>query len=305
MQEQGEIFLRKILRIITLLSVFATTGCAENISNSVPAETVLQTTGIITEAVITEPAPEKLVTVSENKYIYDNAKILSQEESDECNKYAGWINSKLMLNTAVVTANKLNGLSPEQYAEKCYNDIFQGMGSGMIILINNDTNKDYIYKHGTVSAYITEKTEKDAFFYATKSIVSGDYKSGITELLSLAENCPKHIFDNGNAFSDEQIMEFESTLEMRSDTNAFIITTNNITEKSNADLSKDFYKRYSGDEKGFKMLYIDKKLSEVLVADDSGIKNSDEITKLIKANDYYGAVNAYFKTIGITPEISS
>lgn len=301
--------MKKFFGVLTLISVLVTAGCSDNNNNnnnsseySSETVTTLQTTGIVTEAVITQPAEEKLVAVSENSYIYDNAKILSDEDLKECNNYAGWINSKLMLNTAVVTTNKLENLTPEKYAEKCYNDIFQGMGSGMILLINNDTNKDYLYKHGTSSLYITEQAEKDSFFYATKSIVSGDYKSGIMELLSLAENCPEYVFDNGSLFSNEQLIEFESTLAMRSDINAFIVTTNNITEKSNSELAGDFYKRYSADGKSCKMLFIDKKLGEIVITDDSGEKNNDKISQLVKANDYYNAVREYFKIIGIVPE---
>ncbi|MGN0677922.1 MAG: TPM domain-containing protein [Ruminococcus sp.] len=293
--------MKKFFGFLTLISVLVTAGCSDNNSSEYSLETVttLQTTGIVTEAVITQPAEEKLVLVSENNYIYDNAKILSDEDLKECNNYAGWINSKLMLNTAVVTTNKLENLTPEKYAEKCYNEIFKGMGSGLLLLINNDTNKDYLYKQGTASLYITEQAEKDAFFYATKSIVSGDYKSGILELLSLAENCPKCVFDNGSLFNTEQLLEFESTLAMQSDINAFVFTTNNITEKSNAELAKDFYDRYSSDGKSCKMLFIDKKLGEAVLTDDSGEKSNDKISQLVKANDYCGAVREYFKVIGI------
>lgn len=301
MQEQGEIFLKKFFGFLTLIAVLVTAGCSDNNSVNYSSEndTAFQTTAIVTEAVITQPAEEKLVSVSENNYIYDNAKILSDEDLKECNNYAGWINSKLMLNTAVVTTNKLENLTPEKYAEKCYNEIFQGMGSGLLLLINNDTNKDYLYKHGTPTIYITEQAEKDAFFYATKSIVSGDYKSGILELLSLAESCPKCVFDNGSLFNNEQLLEFESTLAMHSDINAFVVTTNNITEKSNAELAKNFYDRYSSDGKSCKMLFIDKKLGEAVLTDDSGQKSNDKISQLVKANDYCNAVREYFKVIGI------
>lgn len=294
--------MKKFLGIFLIMCIIA--GCSETQSDSsymiYTDITEPQTTAeIITEVVITKPSEEKLLSSSGKNYIYDNAKILLQEELTECNNYVSWINSKLMLNTAVVTTNNLEKLSPEQYAEKCYDDIFQGMGSGIILLINNDTNKDYIYKHGTPRLYIEEQAEKDAFFYATKSIVSGDYESGILELLSLAEDCPKHIFDNGQIFTYEQIVHIESTLAMRSDINAFIVTTNNITDKSNAELAKEFYERYSEDGQKCKMLFIDKELDEIVVTGDSGEKASDKMNQLIKQKDYYGVVKEYLKTIGI------
>ncbi|MGN0677432.1 MAG: hypothetical protein ACI4K5_06775, partial [Ruminococcus sp.] len=84
--------------------------------------------------------------------------------------------------------------------------------------------------------------------------------------------------------------------------NAFVITTNNITEKSNAELAKDFYNRYSKGEEKCKMLFIDKKLGEAVVMGDSGEKSSDKMNQLVKANDYYGTVREYFRIIGIISE---
>lgn len=175
MQEQGEIFLKKFFGFLTLIAVLVTAGCSDNNSLNYSSEndTAFQTTAIVTEAVITQPAEEKLVSVSENNYIYDNAKILSDEDLKECNNYAGWINSKLMLNTAVVTTNKLENLTPEKYAEKCYNEIFQGMGSGLLLLINNDTNKDYLYKQGNASSLYNRTVRKRCFFLCNKKYSFG------------------------------------------------------------------------------------------------------------------------------------
>jgi len=288
--------LKKFLGTAVIISVILS-GCSDNNSVQPAPETFTAptTTAIITEAVITQPAEEKLSAVSDGNYIYDNAGILSAEDLKECNNYAGWINSKLMLNTAVVTTNNLNKLTPEKYAEKCYNDIFQGMGSGIILLINNDTNKDYLYKHSTPSLYITEQAEKDSFFYATKSIVNGDYKSGILELLSLAEACPKYVFDNGTVFTYEQIVDIESSLAMYS--GAFVLTTNNVTDKSNSDLAKEFFERYSADGKKYRMLFIDKKLNEIIVMGESGENVSEKMNQLVKSKDYYGVVKEYLETL--------
>jgi len=277
-------------------------GCSDdNVSQDSQEFTVPHITGTVTEAVVTEPPSEKLFEASDDNYIYDNARILSQEELTECNNYAGWINSRLMLNTAVVTTDKLGNLTPEKYAEKCYSDIFKNMGSGIILLINNDTNKDYIYKHGTSSLYITEQTESEAFYYATKSIVKGDYKSGILELLSLAEDCPKHIFDNGAVFDSEQIRSIESILATNSNVNTFIATTNNITDKTNTELSSDFYNRfYLNDENKGSMLFIDISLDEAVITDGSVPETSiKKINELVKAKNYYGAVNEFLSSLGI------
>lgn len=300
-------FFKNFLLSVFILSAFS--GCSENPAQSSSEEVIVTTTsppvptGTVTEAVVTIPPEEKLVEPADGTYVYDNAKILSQEDFNECNNYACWINQNLMLNTAVVTADKLEELSPEEYAEKCYNEIFDGLGSGIIVLINNDTNKDYIYKHGTPSLYITQQQEKETFFYATKSIVNGDYKSAILGLLSLAELCPEYIFDNGSLFIPSQASELEKTAEDNNIT-GFIITTNNITEKSNTQLAADFYNRYykNDDNKGT-MLFIDKNLSEVIIMGSNfPDENLNDIGELVKLKDYYGAVEKYFNLLETNPQ---
>ena len=47
------------------------------------------------------------------------------------------------------------------------------------------------------------------------------------------------------------------------------------------------------------MLFIDKKLGEAVLTDDSGQKSNDKISQIVKANDYCNAVREYFKAIGI------
>lgn len=246
----------------------------------------------ITEAVITEPAEVKIITPIKEIYVYDSKNVLSDEEFTECNNYAGWINKNLMLNTAIVITDKLDDMSPSEYAEKCFNDIFKNdIENGILLLINNDTNKDYIYKHGNVSSYITEKAEKESFFYATKSIVSGDFKPAINQLLSLAELCPEYVFDNSSLFTYEQITEFESILEENSDLNISVFTYDN-PEKINI---LDIYKFHCSENTGT-MIFINRTSSELSVVTDGKISGNEKV----QIDDYYGAVKKHLENLGIS-----
>lgn len=250
----------------------------------------------VTEAVITEPAEVKIITPVKEIYVYDGAKVLSDEDFTECNNYAGWINKNLMLNTAVVITDKLDDMSPSEYAEKCFNDIFSNdiensINNGMLLLINNDTNKDYIYKHGNVSSYINEKTEKESFFYATKSIVSGDFKPAINQLLSLAELCPNYVFDNSSLFTYEQINELESVLKENSDLNISVFTYDSA-EKINI---LDIYKLHCNENSGT-MMFINRNSNELSLVTDGKISGNEKV----QFDDYYSAVKKHLENSGIS-----
>ncbi|MDE5947027.1 MAG: TPM domain-containing protein [Oscillospiraceae bacterium] len=286
--------------ILSAFLISLCSGCSGN-RTSVGNNQLTEPVEEVTEAVITEPAEEKIIMPVKEVYIYDNAKILSDEDLTECNNYAGWINKNLMLNTAVVITDKLDNISPAEYAEKCFNNIFKndvesiedGINNGILLLINNDTNKDYIYKHGNVSSYITEKSEKESLFYATKSIVKGDFKPALNQLLSLAELCPKYIFDNASLFTYEQIAELENVLESNSNLNISVFTYDN-PENNNI---LDIYKRHCSDNAGT-MILINKSSSEFSVVSDNKVVKSEKQTDGFK--DYYNTVKKHLENLGVS-----
>ena len=180
---------------MTALVVISFSGCSKSDEKSAVSD--VSESGLTTQnLMVSETTETQTVTttnisesleVTNDIYIYDNARVLSTEAFQECNEKAMEYSKQFKINVAVVTTNDIQNLSPSEYAKKCYNEIFKGEGNGFLVLINNDTNNDYIYKNGSASLYISETAEKEMIFSATRHIVNNDFKTGILELLSLAE----------------------------------------------------------------------------------------------------------------------
>ena len=150
-----------------------------------------------------QPFTERNVEHSKGTYIFDKASVLSTEDIQACNDYAGWLYENKLINAAVVTTNDLEGKSPWDYAVDSFNEIYEGKGSGLIILINNATNEDIVYRTGSCLTNISEKSADNAMFWATKEIMVNNYRNAVMRLLQLGELCPDRMFDNSQVFSYE------------------------------------------------------------------------------------------------------
>lgn len=265
-----------------------TPSAAETISGEAgeaPAETEPPTDAIVRD-----------IKPADGTYVYDNAGVLSSADFSECNDYAGWLYEKFLINAAVVTTDDLGELTPEQYAEEAYIDIYSGRGSGLLLLINNDTNEDYLYKKGSCLSWIPESAESNALYWATQEIVSGDYKSAVLRMMQLGEYCPQYVFDNGGVFTAEQIKALESSCA-GSQSGFTILATGNSTGSPNEEICRSYYNRHYKDHSG-SMIMVDTVSGSVLVMKDgesvSDLGNGvlESANGLAAAGDYYGAVNA-------------
>ena len=136
-----------------------------------------------------QPFTERNVEHSEGTYIFDKASLLSAEDIQACNDYAGWLYENKLINAAVVTTNDLEGKSPWDYAVDSFNEIYEGKGSGLVILINNATNEDIVYRTGSCLTNISQKSADNAMFWATKEIMGNSYRNAVMRLLQLGELC--------------------------------------------------------------------------------------------------------------------
>lgn len=280
--------------MVMLVSGIVLSGCSAEKSGSndggdktVPTETVsADTTAASETAAVTEHKPlERILEPADGTYVYDNAKLLTSEVSSFCNDYAEYLYETHLINAAVVTADDLGGRAPEEFAEEAYNSIYEGKGSGLLLLINNDTNRDILYKTGSCLNNITLEAEKEAFYWSTMDIVEGDYKTAVHRIMQLGENCPRHIFDNGGIFTAETITALEATLAGYS-SDVSILATTNSTDKKNEEILKSYYDRRYHDGKGY-MIMFDAKTSAVIAysneAMPSGyenvLKNANELAK--------------------------
>lgn len=280
--------------MLFLASGMILSGCSKEKSRSKADNNVNVSTEVFSSdstdesetAAITVPKPiEHVLERADGTYVYDNAKLLTSEVSSFCNDYAEYLYETHLINAAVVTADDLGGRAPEEFAEEAYNTIYEGKGSGLLLLINNDTNRDILYKTGSCLNNITPEAEKEAFYWSTMDIVEGDYKTAVHRIMQLGENCPRHIFDNGGIFTAETITALEATLAGYS-SDVSILATTNSTDKKNEEILKSYYDRRYHDGKGY-MIMFDAKTSAVIAysneAMPSGyenvLKNANELAK--------------------------
>ena len=181
-----------------------------------------------------------------------------------------------------------------------YTDIYQGRGSGLLLLINNDTRDDYLYRTGSCLKAIPDDDDDIAFFWSTKDLVAGNYSSAILRIMQLGEKCPQYVFDNIGIFSEEEIYSLEKKLTEKK--NIFLLATSNGTDKTNEDICQSYYERRSKDHNGF-MVMLDTKSNTVTIVSDE--KMSDELSKarasaekLMKSGDALAAVNEIVASIG-------
>ncbi len=230
----------------------------------------------------------------EGTFVYDRSGILSESESDECNKYIGSLYDKYLVNAAVVLTDDLGGMTPDEYAEKSYNDLYGGSGSGFLLLINNDTNKDRIYKTGSCLVSISEKTQADEFYYATNEIIGGKYKDAVMRLMKLIEGCPEHVFGNADVFSGEEL-EYLENLCGASDKKIAVLAASTVPGQTNEEVARNYYDRHFPDKDGYMIMLNTGTKSLSVVSDanlpagiDAIIESSD---KLASDENYTGAIS--------------
>lgn len=287
-----------LLIITAALTAAAVCGCADDPkkSSSEEASASSQTTEASEEATAEVTAPPVVkhdIKPADGTYVYDYAKLLSGADFDECNNYAGWLYEKYLINAAVVTTDNLDGMTPEQYAENAYIDIYSGRGSGLLLLINNDTNEDHLYKKGSCLTFVDESEQSAAFYWATQDMVKGDFKNAVMRIMQLGEACPQHIFDNGGIFSTDEISLLESAC---AESNISVLATSNSTSSTNEEICRSYYDRRYKNEEGF-MIMLDSATNTLIVCSDSALPEGfdaavQSANELAAAQNYVDAVNS-------------
>lgn len=279
------IFLKKFLSSIIFAAAIGMifSGCS---SKSDTKENRVEATS--------QPFTEREVDSADGTYIFDKANILDTETLKACNDYAGWLYKEKLINTAVITVNDLEGKFPYDYAAEEFNKLYEGKGSGLVILINNDTKYDSVFRSGACLYGISDKAENNAVYWETKELFKGDYRSAILRLLQLGELCPTHVIDNAQVFDSDQLNKIEKTLSSCKE-DVTIIASHNGSETSNEQILQQYYDRKYNNDKGI-MFLLDTISGKVIV--HSSEKISSDIEKALKdANalsskgDNYGAVN--------------
>lgn len=306
--------MKKIFSALGFCTIFTgiLCGCAgkNKTSSVIPDSTLDSSPEMQTESIVEIPTvPQRIVETAEGTYVYDKAQLLSSEDFKACNDYAGWLYNEYLINAAVVTASDLGGKSPYDYAAEAYNEIYQGRGSGLLLLINNDTNNDLLYKTGCCLASIKQTDENTAFFWATRELINGDYKSAILRLMQLGESCSSFIIDNAEVFSEEQLSELSGLLALSS-TKVTLLASSNSSATPNTEILKSYYDRKYKDGQGI-MLMLDTKSKTIMAGVNEELPEElasalKEANLLAAKSDYVGAVKKAAKGLGITvPETAA
>lgn len=235
------------------------------------------------------------IKLADGTYVYDYAGVLSSEAFTECNNYAEWLYETFLINAAVVTTDDVEGLTAEQYAQNAYVDLYGGRGSGLLLLINNDTNEDYLYKTGSCLVSISEDTQANEFYWATQEIINGDYKSAVLRLMKLGEACPQHVFDNGGLFTAEDITTLESSCSSGS-TDISVLATSNTTGSTNEEICRSYYERHYQESKGI-MVMLDEASNTFTVVSDNALPDGldsaiEQANAICAARNYASAANS-------------
>ena len=259
--------------------------------------------GSKTEAT-SQPFTERQVDTAEGTFIFDNAGLLSADDLKACNDYAGWLYSYKLINTAVVTTNDLGGKTPSDYALEQYNKIYEGKGSGLLVVINNETNEDSIWRTGSCLSDISQTSEDNAMYWATKEIVGGSYRRGIMRLLQLGELCTDRVVDNTQVFSYDVMTSLDRALASCK-YDVTLLASRNGSSTSNEDVLKNYYRRKYKNGGGI-MLMADTNTKTIIAYSDERIPAKlnqalIEANKLTAKNDYFGAVNKVIEALDGKP----
>ncbi|MBQ3915691.1 MAG: TPM domain-containing protein, partial [Ruminococcus sp.] len=228
---------------------------------------------------VTQPEEKQPYTVNaqEGVFVYDGADVLSEAEEAEVSETLKLLYEKYLINAAVVTADAIGDDYPYTFAQNAYNTIYEGRGSGFLLLINNDTNYDSLYRTGRCQTYITDSDENEAFYWATRDIVGGDYKSAVLRMLELAKKCPEHIFDNIDKLSQEQAEQIEKQLA-DCDADISLLVTTNSTGKTNDEVCRSYYDRRYSDGQGY-MVMLDADNNTFTIVSDQSLPSGLERAK--------------------------
>ena len=305
------ILLKKIFSTFCIAVSAAVLFCScSNPVQTVPSVSYSEIqTESLTDSQIDVQADVPVISVQEGTYIYDNAGMLTATEFDECNKYAEMLYENYLLNTAVVITDTLNGRTAEQYAAEVYHIIYGDGGSGMVFVINNETNTDAVYKMGCCQRFIDDISERDELYRATKELVVGNYKNAAMTMLKLCEKCPENLLDNSNVFAEKVAEKLSDALGGISPNSVMVVAMDNGTGRSNEELAAEYHQRRFSkiNKSNTYTVLLDKRTGTVTAnrrLEDMSPELADAVTEassFASASDYFAAVNSIILGFGGEP----
>lgn len=133
-----------------------------------------------------------VLTIGANNanYVVDNADLLTDSEEAELTRMAEEISQRQHCDVVILTAQTLNGKSPQLFTEDFYVDNDYGFGadrSGMIFLISMEDRDWYLATRGDAIQAITDQGREYMWSKCKSSMSDGDYAEGFRSYLNTVD----------------------------------------------------------------------------------------------------------------------
>ena len=114
---------------------------------------------------------------AENRYVYDDADLLSTEEEQQLQEYASAMKEIWEMNFMVVTTADAEGKSSQEFADDFYDSHFPSIEEedGVLYLIDMDNREIYMSTSGTAIRYLTDARVENVLDEAFAYVAAGDY----------------------------------------------------------------------------------------------------------------------------------
>ena len=198
---------RTITAALALMLLLTGCGAKKRIDSAQTAPAPTETLVAVTEAATTPPRPiaERAASLQAagDTYIFDELNVLTEDEKKQYNDYLGFLCQSRQIKAAAVITDSLGGVSPEEFAKRYFETLYGAHEPGLLVLINNDTNKDCIYCAGSCAKVITDTSP--AIAKATPFLVEQKYADALEILLPVGEGLSDRILDRCGALDAEQL----------------------------------------------------------------------------------------------------
>lgn len=203
--------MKRLILVSAAIALFLT-GCGSKSRQqdiSLPDNAAEATVPAETETTPPRPIAERAAELQSagDTHIFDEQGVLSDEEKEQYNNYLEWLANIRQIRAAAVITNQLGGKTPEDFSAEYYHTLFGTAPNGFLLLINNDTNRDYVYCEGACKTYISSDL---AIAKATPYLIEQKYADALEILLPVGEMVPDRVLDRCGALTPEQVEELRA-----------------------------------------------------------------------------------------------
>ncbi len=249
-------------KFLCLLLIFCMTitfvGCSDDEEKNISAVDELE----VSEQSEKEKTEETLENRDRNidtddMYVFDDSQILTNGEYDALNSQTAWISKTFKINAAVVITDDIGESSPADFSKKFYESKYSG--DGILILINNDTNNDYFYRHGIVSKFISDIEVKMTLADISPMLALEDYVSAVGRMLETVEYfMPEFFTDRTGELESEEILSYNDYIKENTNSGTInVYYVKGIGEQPIEDFAKERFNMFYESNSDSAMLIID------------------------------------------------